>query len=67
MLKIIVNGESLELASHFNIRELLKQLKITTPAVAVEVNQQIVSPCDYDRIQLQEGDVLEIVTLVGGG
>jgi sulfur carrier protein len=67
MLKIIVNGEQLDLPSPVNIRDLLKHLKITTPAVAVEVNHRIVNSCDYDNIKVREGDVLEIVTLVGGG
>jgi len=67
MFKIVVNGEPVCLESNINLRELLQVLKIATPAVAIEMNQQIVSSADFERIVLQAGDQLEIVTLVGGG
>ncbi|SFH71817.1 sulfur carrier protein [Pseudobutyrivibrio sp. OR37] len=35
--------------------------------IAVELNEEIVSKADYDSTTLKEGDVLEIVSFVGGG
>jgi thiamine biosynthesis protein ThiS len=35
--------------------------------VAVEVNRELVPRRNFEATQLQEGDHVEIVTLVGGG
>lgn len=66
-MQVYVNGESLELAAVPTVRNLLEQLDLVRPQVAVEVNQQLVPRRDHDFWQLHEGDRIEIVTLVGGG
>jgi thiamine biosynthesis protein ThiS len=37
------------------------------PPFAVELNKQLVRRPTYDTTSLNNGDVVEIVTLVGGG
>jgi thiamine biosynthesis protein ThiS len=64
---IIINGEPREIPGPLTIAELLRHLSVSTPHVAVERNRSIVAKQDFDRIRLEPGDRLEIVTLVGGG
>ena len=66
-MKIILNGESHELPEPITIAELLNQLGVQTRHVAVEVNLEILPQPEHPSYVLQEGDQLEVVTLVGGG
>jgi sulfur carrier protein len=66
-VQINVNGQSRSVADGMSVRNLLEQLRLDTQHVAVEVNQQLVPRRDHEQHLLQEGDVVEVVTLVGGG
>ncbi len=66
-MKIMLNGESHELAEAITIAALLTQLGVQTRHVAVEVNLEILPQPEHPSYVLQEGDQLEVVTLVGGG
>ena len=66
-MKITINGDERQLPEGCTVRELLDVLEIKTKAVAVERNMQIVPRMEHEGCRLQEGDRLEIVTLVGGG
>jgi thiamine biosynthesis protein ThiS len=46
---------------------LLEQLQVNRQHVAVELNRELVPREQHAERQLADGDVLEIVTLVGGG
>lgn len=46
---------------------LLTQQQLPTARVAVEVNGQLVRRAQHESYQLYDGDVVEVVTLVGGG
>ena len=64
---ITVNDKEREVAERITIAELLKQLQLRSPQVAVEVNRSVVPRNRHDSHVLGAGDVVEIVTLVGGG
>jgi sulfur carrier protein len=66
-IQVLVNGESIGVARDSNLVQLLEQLKIHSRAIAVELNHEVQSSDRFSQCRLQEGDVLEIVTLVGGG
>ena len=66
-LRVTVNGDAIALAPGASVADLLERLKILSPRVAVERNQEIVPRADYRATALSEGDVLEVVELVGGG
>lgn len=61
-----INGDVLELAGK-TIGEYLAGTSYERKRVAVERNGNIVPKADYDRVVLEDGDSLEIVSLVGGG
>lgn len=66
-MKIKVNGEEREVASGLALTSLLQDLKLSPSIVVVERNRRIVPRNEYSNAQLADGDVLEIVQLVGGG
>ena len=67
MIEVTVNGKKHAFESGTTVAGLLDQLSLNTQAIAVEINQEI-SPRDkHGQTLITAGDVLEIVTLVGGG
>lgn len=66
-LRLRVNGEECAVAAPATVADLLDRLQVPRGHTAVERNRQIVPKAEFDRVELQDGDVLEIVTLVGGG
>lgn len=66
-MKIIVNGETREIAGETTVSELLQLLEIVGGRIAVERNLEIVPRSSFAELQLCEGDCLEIVQFVGGG
>lgn len=66
-MQLTVNGESQSLPNVTNIRELIEHLSLTGKPVAVEVNGQVVPRREHEAHALDEGDAIELVTLVGGG
>ncbi|MDR2756166.1 MAG: sulfur carrier protein ThiS [Planctomycetaceae bacterium] len=66
-MKLTINDELTEIPDGLTISQLLEQLKLTNRHVAVERNRHIVSYRTFADVRLEEGDSLELVTLVGGG
>lgn len=66
-MQLYVNGEAVQLTACVTVRNLLEQLDLARPQVAVEVNEQLVPRREHEAWQLHDGDRIEIVTLVGGG
>ncbi len=67
-MKIRVNGKEREVAEACSLLDLLEQLGVEPGrGVAVERNKEIVPRECYQVVVLEDGDELEIVTLVGGG
>ena len=67
VIKVVVNGEAQELPSGCTVSDLLEKLGLDSRALAVEVNHQLKPRNLHDVTVIAQGDVLEIVTLVGGG
>ena len=66
-MTIQVNGQPRHIDAGASIARLLGDLGVTQPHVAVELNLEVVPRARHGDTLLQEGDRLEIVTLVGGG
>jgi sulfur carrier protein len=66
-VKIVLNGQDQQLPAPLTVAQLLTQLQMPQRGVAVEVNEQIVPRSLHEQHLLQNGDRLEIVSLVGGG
>jgi thiamine biosynthesis protein ThiS len=66
-MRIMINGESRELAASLTVTLMLAQLGIDTRKVAVERNLEIVPKSAFATTEIQDGDRLEIVHFIGGG
>ncbi len=66
-MNIYVNGQPREIPAEFTVADLLAQMELQPRLVAVEVNLDVVPRAQHGQHILQDGDRLEIVTLVGGG
>ncbi|MDA0691955.1 MAG: sulfur carrier protein ThiS [Nitrospinae bacterium] len=66
-VKLTINGEEREIHSSNTVTELVEELKIVAPNIAVAVNHQVVPRSQYPTTAVQEGDTIEIVHAVGGG
>ena len=66
-MQVEVNGERREVTDGATIASLLRELDVTQPHVAVEVNLELVPRAQHAQTALHPGDRLEVVTLVGGG
>lgn len=65
---LTVNGQKREFASPIKTAaDLLGELNIKRERVAVVINENVVRRADIDTTPLNEGDVIEIITMVGGG
>jgi sulfur carrier protein len=66
-MKLTINSEPRDFNDEITVRELLDCLNLSGQFVAVERNNNIVSYKTFNTSKLQDGDVIELVTLVGGG
>jgi len=66
-MNILFNGESRQVRDEITIAELLEELTLDPRRVAVEVNLELTPRDLHGETNLNEGDQLEVVTLVGGG
>lgn len=67
MISITVNGASVEIESEMSVEELLDTVDVPPNYLAVEVNAEVVPRETYGETTVHDGDVVEVVTLVGGG
>ena len=66
-ITIQVNGEAQTCTAQTLLPDLLTQLDLNPRLIAVEYNGEILHRQYWNETQMQSGDRLEIVTIVGGG
>lgn len=66
MLQLTVNGEPREVAAA-TVFDLIQELGLHPQGTIVERNLEIVDRAAYAETRLADGDVLELVRIVGGG
>jgi len=66
-MQLTINGENHEYDGPLTVMELLEIMRLKNKFVAVERNFEVISYKNYHDVTLDDGDQLEIVTLVGGG
>lgn len=67
MIALQVNGRRVELDGPTALVSYLEKLGVSAQAVAVELNGVIIERSAYGDAKLNDGDVVEIVRMVGGG
>jgi sulfur carrier protein len=66
-IHLTVNGETKTCRPQTPLPNYLQQIGLNPRLVAVEYNGEILHRQFWDSTHLQEGDRLEVVTIVGGG
>ncbi len=66
-MQIELNGQETELVGPITVAQLLEQLALHPQRVAVEINEELVRRAEFSDRLVEEGDRIEVVTLVGGG
>lgn len=66
-MRVMVNGKDQQIEPQTTIADLVAGFNLQPKHVAVEVNCDLVPRREYPNRKLEEGDQVEIVTLVGGG
>lgn len=66
-ITIVFNGQDRQINAGLTVEQLLKDAAINGRFVAVELNGQILPRDQRNLREIQARDVIEVVTLVGGG
>lgn len=61
-----INGEELDVAGS-TLSEYLSKTDYDANRIAVEINNNILPKDKYSKTVLRDGDIVEIVSFVGGG
>ena len=67
MIALMVNGKRRKLEGETDLVGFLRALELDARGVAVARNGEVVPRDRYAEVRLRDGDVLEIVRMVGGG
>jgi sulfur carrier protein len=66
-MRMIVNGETLEMSNVETVLDLLKELQVDPARVIVEINLSVIRKSEFSTFKLHNEDKVEIVNFVGGG
>ena len=66
-MKLTINGENVTLEKPTTVSEYLADNGYVPARIAVEINEEILPKAQYETRNLCEGDLVEIVTFMGGG
>ncbi len=69
-MKIKVNGEEKDLNTHkeqITLKDTISSLGYRPNTIVVELNNLIVNYEGWGKENVKDGDILEIVSIVGGG
>ena len=61
-----VNGKQYEAAGR-TVESFLLELEYDFRTIAVELNEEIIPKASFCNVTMQDGDVMEVVSFVGGG
>lgn len=66
-MNIMLNGEPRDIAPDTTIQRIIEDLGLKPQLVAVQLNEVIVDKNELASTSLSEGDILELIRIVGGG
>ena len=64
---VIVNGEQRDIEEGMNLFSLIESFGLNPKATAVQHNDDIIRREDLSSSTLQDGDIVELIRVVGGG
>jgi len=66
-MKIILNGEEILINNNISLLDLLELKNISQKNIAIEKNRKIITKNSWMKEKLNENDIIEVITAVGGG
>ena len=66
-MKIILNGEEILINNNISLLDLLELKNISQKNIAIEKNRKIITKNSWRKEKLNENDIIEVITAVGGG
>ena len=66
-MKITINGQEKELTDQVSLQEIIRQFYQNPKHAIAEVNGSIVKSINWQETDIHEGDIVELVSFVGGG
>ncbi len=66
-MNITLNGKPYNLTQAVTLRELMDLLEIKQGQVAIERNREIVPRSLHEKTIINENDIIEVVSFIGGG
>lgn len=66
-MNIKVNGNKISIEKNINLENFLKLNNINNKNIVIEINKIIITKSMWKEKKIKEGDVIEIITAVGGG
>jgi sulfur carrier protein len=66
-MRIRLNGEPTDVDGPLTVAELLVRLDLGEAPVAVARNREVVRRGEQERVEVREGDEIEVIRAVAGG
>jgi sulfur carrier protein len=66
-MKTLLNGRTVEMEGGLSLHDLITTHGLKAGAVVISVNDRVVGPVEWNKTMINEGDCIELVSLVGGG
>ena len=66
-MKVFVNADEKDFDPETSLADLITQLDLPAPRIAIELNREVVRRSDWGSTMLKDDDRIEIVHFVGGG
>lgn len=67
MIQIIVNNEPITIPGPMSVDQLMQTVPVPPNYLAVEINGTVIPHESHHSTTVSAGDIIEVVTLVGGG
>ena len=65
--KVTANNHQVEVSLPCTLKAFLESCGLRAGSVVVEMNGSAVSPSEFNSVEIQDGDRLEIVQVIAGG
>lgn len=66
-MQVTVNGKVQDVGTGVSLLGFLDESGLSAKTVVVERNGEIIPGDEFEKVELEEGDVLEVLRFVGGG
>ncbi|MCP4679449.1 MAG: sulfur carrier protein ThiS [Deltaproteobacteria bacterium] len=67
MIEVSINGETRSVNEGLKLSQLLEELGVAEHILLVEMNGDMIRREHFDENAVEEGDILELIRITGGG